>query len=136
MAPGRIGIVSRSAALARDVGRQLPMYGLGASKVFHVLAPPARRTTHLELLKMFNKHWGTDAVVLIGAIDAGEEEACAAWLARDMAKPVVGFIDEADTSAHAQRELLRACGVHMSRDAAAIGELTASLVEPPWLPFD
>lgn len=131
---GRIGIVARSPALVREVGRQLSTFGLGASKVECL---PAQRDglTHLDVLKTFNAHWGTDAVLLLGAIDAHEEAACTAWIARHMNKPVIGFIDPADP-AHAQQERLRACGVHMSRDAARIGELTASLVDSPWLPFD
>jgi succinyl-CoA synthetase alpha subunit len=132
MESGRIGIVSRSPALADEVGRQLGAYGLGASKVVHL---PAQGVTHLELLKMFERHWGTDAVLLLGAIDAGEEGACAEWISGHMEKPVIGFIDGADAG-HPQEERLRACGVHMSRDAASIGDLAASLVECPWLPFD
>jgi succinyl-CoA synthetase alpha subunit len=132
MERGRIGIVTRSAALAREVQRGLPMFGLGASRIVSL---PAQGMTHLALLKMFEAHWGTDAVLLLGAIDAGEEEACTEWIARHMDKPVIGFIDE-DDAAHAQQERLRACGVHMSRDAESIGELTASLVDSPWLPFD
>jgi succinyl-CoA synthetase alpha subunit len=129
---GRIGIISRSAALAREVERQLSMFEMGASKIVHV---PAHGVTHLGLLKMFEADWGTDAVLLLGPIDAGEEEACIEWITRHMQKPVIGFIDEANP-APAQEARLRACGVHMTRDAAAIGALTASLVELPWLPFD
>ena len=129
MEPGRIGIVSRSSTLASEVERQLSAYGLGASKVVQV---PAQGVTHLALLKMFERHWGTDAVLLLGAIDAAEEAACAEWIAHHMDKPVIGFIDEAP----AQQDRLRASGVHISPDAAAIGTLTASLVEYPWLPFD
>lgn len=131
---GRIGIVARSPALVREVGRQLSMFGLGASKIECLPAQPVG-LTHLDLLKTFNEHWGTDAVLLLGAIDAHEEAACTAWIARNMRKPIIGFIDPADP-AHAQQERLRACGVHMSPDAAKIGELTASLVDPAWLPFD
>jgi succinyl-CoA synthetase alpha subunit len=129
---GRIGIISRSAALAREAARQLSMFELGVSKLVDV---PAKGATCLELLKMFEGHWGTDAVLLLGAIDAGEAVACTEWIARHMDKPVIGFIDEADAD-HPQEALLRACGVHVSRDAATLGALTASLVEYPWLPFD
>ena len=125
MEPGRIGIVARSPALAREAERQLPMFGLGASKVVDLSAHSEQGVTHLELLKMFNKHWGTDAVVLLGAIAADEEGECLAWLARHMDKPVIGYIAASDP-ARAQRERLRACGVHISRDASDIGELTAS----------
>lgn len=130
--PGRIGIVSRSPALTSEAGRQLSSYGLGASKVVHV---PAPGVTHLELLKTFERDWGTDAVLLLGSIDAAEESACTEWIARHMEKPVFGFIDDADADP-GQAARLRASGVHMSRDAAGIGGLIASLVEYPLLPFD
>jgi succinyl-CoA synthetase alpha subunit len=132
MEPGRIGIVSRSAPLAREVGRQLAKFELGASKVVVV---PAQGVTCLGLLKMFEHDWGTDAVLLLGPIDAGEAEACAEWIAQHMDKPVIEFIDDADADPR-QEARLRACGVHTSHDAAAIGALTASLVDYPWLPFD
>jgi succinyl-CoA synthetase alpha subunit len=132
MEPGHIGIVSRSPALVDEVERQLSTIGLGTSKVVYL---PARGGTHLELLKMFEHHCGTEAVLLLGAIDADEEGACTEWIARHSKKPVIGFIDQAEAN-HAQEARLRACGVHMSRDVASIGPLTASLVEYPWLPFD
>src|SRR5205807_1290069 len=96
MEPGRIGIVARSPSLAREVEQQLPMFGLGASKVVDLSANGQQGVTHLELLKMFAGHWGTDAVLLLGAIDADEEDACADWIASRMGKPVIGFIDDAD----------------------------------------
>lgn len=132
--PGRIAVIARSPALAREVIHQLPAFGLGTSRVVCLPAagPEAR---YLELLKSFNAHWGTDAVLLLGAIDADEAEVCMAWIARHMKKPVIGYIDSADPSS-AQQAQLRASGVHMSPDAAGIGALTASLVETPWLPFD
>lgn len=136
MEPGRIGIVSRSSALAHEVGRQLPMFGLGASKVVDLSAGAQQGTTHLALLEMFNRHWGTDAVLLLGAIDAAEERACADWIAQHMKKPVIGLIDASDPAAAAQGALLRESGVHISQDSAGLAELTASLVEHPWLPFD
>lgn len=136
MARGRIGMVTRSATLAREVAAQLPAFGLGESKVVCLDEPGAAHASHLEQLMMFKHHWGTDAVLLLGAIDAGEEQACAAWIARHMDKPVIGFIDGNDPAAQSQRELLQGCGVHIGRDASTLGELVASLVEFPWLPFD
>jgi succinyl-CoA synthetase alpha subunit len=133
MEPGRIGIVARTPTQAREAEQQLPMFGLGASKIVDLSANGQQGVTHLELLKMFNRHWGTDAVVLLGAIDADEQDACAEWLAHHMDKPVIAWFDGAS---RAQQELLRACGVHTTHDRALVGELTASLVESPWLPFD
>jgi succinyl-CoA synthetase alpha subunit len=135
MEPGRIGIVARSPNLAREVERTLPTFGLGASKVVDLSAIGQQGVTHLELLKMFSKHRGTDAILLLGPVACDEEEACTAWIATHKSKPVIGFIDETDPE-HAQQERLRACGVHMSPTAEGVAELTASLVESPWLPFD
>lgn len=133
--PGRIGIVARTPSLACEAERQLPMYGLGTSKVIDLSANHLQGVTLLESLKMFEGHWGTDAVLLLGAIDPGEEPACTDWIARHMRKPVIAYIEGADR-ARAQRERLAACGVHLSPDAAGIGALAASLVPLPWLPFD
>ena len=132
MDTGHIGIVSRSPALAGEVERQLSAYGLGPSKV---VVLPAQGVSHLDLLKMFEHDWGTEAVLLLGAIDAGEEAACTEWLARHRKKQVIAFIDPAEANPP-QEARLRACGVHVSPDVASIGALAASLVEYPWLPFD
>jgi succinyl-CoA synthetase alpha subunit len=132
--PGRIGIVSRSPALAREAASQLALFGLGASNL--VCLPEAGGASCLDLLKMFDAHWGTDAVLLLGEIDGADLKACAAWIATHRDKPVIGFVDDRAATTREQWELLRACGVHLCRDAAAIGELAASLVELPWLPFD
>jgi succinyl-CoA synthetase alpha subunit len=132
MDAGHIGIVSRSPALVGEVERQLLASGLGTSKVVYL---PADGVICLELLKMFEHHWGTEAVLLLGAIDAGEEGACTEWIAGHRKKPVIAFIDPADAN-HPQEARLRACGVHMSRDVTSIGALAASLVAYPWLPFD
>ena len=99
VAPGRIGIVTRSAPLAREVGRQLSAFGLGASKV---VVLPAQDLTHLALLKTFQCHWGTDAVLLLGAIDAAEAQACTDWIAHHMDKPVIGFIEDGDPAQEQQ----------------------------------
>jgi hypothetical protein len=48
---------------------------------------------------------------------------------------VVGYIDDADP-ARSQRTRLQASGAHMTRNPAMLGELTASVVDSRWLPFD
>ena len=127
---GRIGIVSRAAAWVPDVASQLAQYGLGASTLVSLPAPPHAGLSHLELLRMFNEDPGTDAVLLLGGLEADDEEACAAWLVDHMHKPVAAFMDDRAGTR------LESCGVHVTRDARAVGSLTASLVDSPWLPFD
>jgi succinyl-CoA synthetase alpha subunit len=131
---GRIGIVSRSQSLTTYAARQLALFGLGTSTVVG-LAEEHHGPTHLELLQLFDQDRGTDAVLLIGDIDEDEQEACAAWIATHGRKPLAGWVGD-DAAAAAGHARLRACGVQVPRDAGAMGELVASLVEPRWLPFD
>jgi succinyl-CoA synthetase alpha subunit len=132
---GPIGIVTRSVDLASQLARQLMRFGLGASTVVALAQDRQTGLTHLELLKLFDADPATDAVVLIGPIDDEEEQACADWIAQRMVKPVVGFIDEA-SPAQPQRARLQGSGAHMTRNPAMLGELTASVVDSRWLPFD
>lgn len=132
---GRIGIVSRSVALTSYVARHLAQFGLGASTVVGLPEAELHGLTHLELLKMFSEDAGTDAVLLVGAIGADELQRCAEWIAQHMKKPLVGYVEEGAAAA-AQRTTLQACGVKLASDPALIGELTASVVDCRWLPFD
>ena len=133
--PGHIGIVTRSAAIVPQLAQQLRRFGLGPSTVVALDEGSHGGLTLLELLKRFDADPATDAVLLVGPIDERDEADCAAWIAQKRVKPLVGFIDEADP-AGAQRKRLQACGAHMTRNPAMLGELTASVVDSRWLPFD
>jgi len=132
---GHVGIVTRSVEISAQVARQLTRFGLGASTIVALAEDHHPGLTQLELLKLFDADPATDAVMLVGPIDDEHEEECAAWIAGHMAKPVVGFIDDA-SPAQRQRARLQACGAHMTRNPAMLGELTASVVDTRWLPFD
>jgi succinyl-CoA synthetase alpha subunit len=43
-------------------------------------------------MKLFNEDKDTDAVIMIGEIGGNAEETCAAYVKKNMTKPVVGFI--------------------------------------------
>lgn len=132
---GRIGIILRTPSLLGEVARQFRPYGMGASTVIGLPEHCAAGLSHLELLQLFEADPGTDAVVLVGPIDGEAEEACTAWIATHLRKPLVGWIADGGTDA-GQRARLTACGAHMTHELTAIGELTASVAEPQWLPFD
>lgn len=132
---GRIGIVSRSVALTAYVARHLAQFGLGASTVVGLPQAGLHGLTHLELLKMFSEDDGTDAVLLVGSVGEDELRHCAEWIAQHMEKPLVGYIEDG-AGAAVQRSALQACGVQLASDPALIGELTASVVDCRWLPFD
>ena len=131
---GHIGIISRSLALTALAARQMAQFGLGTSTAVG-LAEDHHEPTHLELLKLFEQDPATDAVLLIGPIDDESEAVCADWICAGTHKPLVGYIDD-DHPSRAQRTRLQDCGVHMTRNPAMLGELTASVVDTRWLPFD
>jgi succinyl-CoA synthetase alpha subunit len=90
--PGRVGVISRSGTLTYEAIDQLTQRGIGQSTCLGIGGDPIIGTTHLDAMKMFAADDDTDAVVMIGEIGGQAEEDCAAWIADNMDKPVVGFI--------------------------------------------
>jgi len=131
--PGRIGVISRSAALNAEAARQLAAYGLGESTVVGV-GSASGGLDHLDVLALFDADLGTDAVLMIGEMGDDVGERRARWIASHMRKPVVGFVP---AGASTQRlDAMRACGITLTHNPAAMGEMLASTVAPQWLPFD
>ena len=89
---GRIGVVSRSGTLTYEAVGQLTELGLGQSTAVGIGGDPVNGLKHIDILKRFNDDPETDAVIMIGEIGGGDEEAAAAWVKANMKKPVVGFI--------------------------------------------
>ena len=89
---GRIGVVSRSGTLTYEAVGQLTELGLGQSTAVGIGGDPVNGLKHIDVLRMFNDDPDTDAVVMIGEIGGGDEEAAASWAKDNMKKPIVGFI--------------------------------------------
>jgi succinyl-CoA synthetase alpha subunit len=53
---------------------------------------PIIGTGYIDLLQMFEKDDETEAVVMIGEIGGDAEEKAAAFIKKEMTKPVIGFI--------------------------------------------
>jgi succinyl-CoA synthetase alpha subunit len=90
--PGRVGVVSRSGTLTYEAVDQLTRLGMGQSTCVGIGGDPVHGLEFVDVLDLFNRDSGTEAVVMIGEIGGSAEEEAAAWIAANMTKPVIGFI--------------------------------------------
>jgi succinyl-CoA synthetase alpha subunit len=89
--PGRVGVISRSGSLGTLVCLNLTRAGLGQSAFIGIGGDPMLGTTTRDALEALDKDAGTDAIVIVGEIGGGMEEAAADY-ARKVKKPMVAFI--------------------------------------------
>ena len=89
---GKVGVISRSGTLTYEAVNQLTNLGLGETTCVGIGGDPIIGTGYIDLLQMFEKDNETEAVVMIGEIGGDAEEKAAAFIKREMTKPVIGFI--------------------------------------------
>jgi succinyl-CoA synthetase alpha subunit len=92
VAPGPVGIVSRSGTLTYEVIFQLTRNGIGQSTCVGIGGDPLIGTDFVDCLRAFEADPGTHAVAMIGEIGGTDEQVAAAFVRDYMSKPVVGFI--------------------------------------------
>jgi len=90
--PGTIGIISRSGTLTYEAVQQVSRQGYGQSTAIGIGGDPVVGMKYIELLELFKKDPGTEAVILIGEIGGTAEDEAAAYIKTSFPKPVVGFI--------------------------------------------
>ena len=89
--PGRVGVISRSGSLGTLVCLNLTRAGLGQSAFIGIGGDPMLGTTTRDALEALDHDSRTDAVVIVGEIGGGMEEAAAEY-AKGVGKPMVAFI--------------------------------------------
>lgn len=92
VAPGPVGIVSRSGTLTYEVIFQLTRNGVGQSTCVGIGGDPLIGTDFVDCLRAFEDDPDTRAVAMIGEIGGTDEQVAAAFVRDHMSKPVVGFI--------------------------------------------
>ena len=92
MSAGNVGIVSRSGTLTYQTAEILNRAGFGESTCLGIGGDPVGGLGFVDVLALFEKDPETKIVVMIGEIGGQGEEAAAAFIKKNMTKPVVAFV--------------------------------------------
>ncbi len=90
--PGPVGIVARSGTLTYEVIHALTQRKIGQSTCVGMGGDPVHGVGFIEVLEMFENDPQTKAIVLIGEIGGTDEEKAAAFVKKNVSKPVVAFV--------------------------------------------
>jgi malate-CoA ligase subunit alpha len=144
--PGRVGIVGRSGTLGYEAASQMKALGIGVSTSVGIGGDPINGSSFRDILELFQQDPDTDAVMLIGEIGGPQEAEAAAWVARNMTKPVVAYIAGLSApkgrkmghagaiisafgeSAQEKVEILSAAGITVAPNPSAMGETMAEVL--------
>ncbi|VAX41450.1 Succinyl-CoA ligase [ADP-forming] alpha chain [hydrothermal vent metagenome] len=90
--PGTVGLISKSGTLTYEAVWQLSNVGLGQSTAIGIGGDPIIGTSFIDLLELFQKDPGTEAMLVIGEIGGNAEIEAAEYIKEHITKPVAGFI--------------------------------------------
>jgi succinyl-CoA synthetase alpha subunit len=92
VAPGPVGVVSRSGTLTYEVLYALTERGIGQSVAVGIGGDPVQGTKFIDVLAKFERDPDTELIVMIGEIGGTDEERAADYIKANVRKPVVGFV--------------------------------------------
>jgi len=142
---GRIGLVSKSGTLTYQMMYELR--DIGFSTAVGIGGDPVIGTTHIDCLRAFQDDPQTDAIVMIGEIGGDAEERAAAFIERNVTKPVIAYVagftaPEGKTMGHAgaiisgsagtaqaKKEALEKVGVRVGRTPSGTASLVREIMQ-------
>ncbi|MCC6483622.1 MAG: succinate--CoA ligase subunit alpha [Armatimonadetes bacterium] len=89
---GSVGLISRSGTLTYEIVDELTRAGLGQSTCIGIGGDPTPGTTFIDALPLFEADPQTRVVVMVGEIGGADEEIASEYIAKEMSKPVIGFV--------------------------------------------
>jgi succinyl-CoA synthetase alpha subunit len=143
---GPVGIVSRSGTLTYQALQEMTQRGIGQTTCVGIGGDPVPGTTFVDCLQRFEADPDTRAVIMIGEIGGAAEEEAAAFIEKEMSKPVVAYIAGVTAppgkkmghagaivtgnkgTARAKIEALEDAGCRVARNPSEIGTLMADVV--------
>jgi succinyl-CoA synthetase alpha subunit len=123
--PGQkgVGVISRSGTLTYEAVFQLSSLGYPQSTCVGIGGDPVNSTNQIELLELFEKDPGTEAILMIGEIGGTAEEQAAEYVAKHVKKPVAAFI--AGQTAPPGRRMGHAGAIISGGSGSAADKITA-----------
>jgi malate-CoA ligase subunit alpha len=137
---GKVGIVGRSGTLGYEAAQQLKNLNIGISTSVGIGGDPINGSSFKDILERFEQDKETKVVLMIGEIGGPQEVDAGKFAKENMSKPLVAYIAGltapkgrvmghagAIVSAYGESavekvELLKECGVIISRNPSVMGE--------------
>jgi len=137
---GQVGIIGRSGTLGYEAAQQMKDLGIGVSTSVGIGGDPINGSSFKDILEKFEEDKNTKAILMIGEIGGPQEVEAGKFAKENMSKPVIAYIAGltapkgrvmghagAIVSAYGESavekvELLKECGVLISKNPSIMGE--------------
>ena len=121
---GKVGLVSRSGTLTYEIAASLTAAGLGQSTCLGVGGDPVVGLSFVDVLEMFRKDPGTEAIAMIGEIGGNAEEMAAEYVKNTKyPKPIAAYV--AGRAAPPGKRMGHAGAIIMGRSGTAETKIQA-----------
>ena len=143
---GNVGIIGRSGTLGYEAAQQMKNLNIGISTSVGIGGDPINGSSFRDMLEKFEKDENTKAVLMIGEIGGPQEVEAGKFAKENMSKPTIAYIAGltapkgrvmghagAIVSAYGESalekvEILKECGISISKNPSVMGETVAKVI--------